>query len=81
MASSDNQVSIPARSTIDLGARYRFRIGRAPATLRFSLGNVTDEFGWRTNPSEVFVTNAPRNYSITIAADFLGSVPADRSGQ
>jgi len=80
MASSDNQLSIPARSVIDLGARYRFRIGRAPATLRFSFGNITDKFGWRTNQSEVFVTNAPRRFSITIAADFLGSEPPDRSG-
>jgi iron complex outermembrane receptor protein len=73
MASSDNRLSIPARSTIDLGARYRFRIGRAPATLRFAFGNITDKFGWRTNQSEVFLTNAPRSFSITIAADFPGS--------
>jgi iron complex outermembrane recepter protein len=73
MASSDNQLSIPARSVLDLGARYRLRIGRAPATIRFNFGNVTDKFGWRTNQSEVFVTNAPRRFSISIAADFLGS--------
>jgi iron complex outermembrane receptor protein len=78
MASSDNRLSIPARSTLDLGARYKFRIGRAPATLRFSFGNVTDKFGWRTNQSEVFVTNAPRRFSITLAADFPGSGTADR---
>ena len=72
MASSDNQLSIPARSVYDLGARYRFQIGRAPATLRFSFGNVFDKFGWRTNASEVFVTNAPRRLAITFAADFPG---------
>jgi iron complex outermembrane receptor protein len=72
MASSDNQLSIPARSVLDLGARYRFKIGGAPATLRLSLGNVFDKFGWRTNSSEVFVTNAPRRISITLAADFPG---------
>jgi iron complex outermembrane receptor protein len=72
MASSDNRVSIPARNVLDLGARYRFQIGRAPATLRFSFGNVFDEFGWRTNSSEVFVTNAPRRLAVTLAVDFLG---------
>jgi iron complex outermembrane recepter protein len=72
MASSDNRLSIPARSVLSLGARWRFSIGRAPATLRFHCGNVFDTFGWRTNSSEVFVTNAPRRYSISIAADFLG---------
>ena len=72
MASSDNRLSIPARSVLDLGARYRFQIGRAPATLRFTFGNVFDKFGWRTNTSEVFVTNAPRRFAVTLAADFLG---------
>ena len=73
MASSDNQLSIPARSVLDLGARYRFQIGGAPATLRLSFGNVFDKFGWRTNSSEVFVTNAPRRVAITLAADFPGN--------
>lgn len=72
MASSDNQLSIPARTVMDLGARYRFQIGSAPATLRVSFGNIFDTFGWRTNSSEVFVTNGPRRVAITLAADFLG---------
>ena len=72
MASSDNRLSIPARSVLDLGARYRFQIGGAPATLRLSFGNVFDKFGWRTNSSEVFVTNAPRRIALTLAADFPG---------
>jgi iron complex outermembrane receptor protein len=73
MASSDNQLSVPARSVLDLGARYRFHISGAPATLRLSFGNVFDKFGWRTGSSEVFVTNAPRRISITLAADFPGA--------
>lgn len=73
MASSDNQLEIPARSVLDMGARWRFNIGRAPTTVRVQFGNVFDEFGWRTNTSSVFVTNAPRRVSITIAADFLAS--------
>jgi len=72
MASSDNRLSVPARSVLDLGARYRFQIGGAPATLRLSFGNVFDKFGWRTNSSEVFVTNAPRRIALTLAADFPG---------
>lgn len=72
MASTDNQLAIPARSVVDVGARWRFRIGRAPATLRLHVGNITDEFGWRTNTSSVFVTNGPRRYSLSLAADFPG---------
>jgi len=70
MASSDNKLSIPARFVLDVGARYKFKIGEAPATLRFSVGNVFDKFGWRTNPSAVFVTNAQRRFSLSLAADF-----------
>jgi iron complex outermembrane recepter protein len=73
MASSDNRLSIPARSVMDVGARYRFKIGRAPTTLRLSVGNVFDKFGWRTNSSAVFVTNAQRRVSLTIASDFGGA--------
>ncbi|HKQ15901.1 MAG TPA: hypothetical protein VJT80_20855 [Steroidobacteraceae bacterium] len=43
------------------------------STMRLSFGNVFDKFGWRTNASEVFVTNAPRRLAITFAADFPGN--------
>jgi iron complex outermembrane receptor protein len=72
MVTTDNQLEIPSRSVLDMGARWRFKIGRAPATLRFFVGNVFDKFGWRTNTSSVFVTNAPRRFSVSLAADFGG---------
>lgn len=70
MASTDNRLEIPARTVLDLGARWRLHVGRAPATLRLQIGNVSDRFGWRTNTSGVFVTNAQRRYSVQLAADF-----------
>jgi iron complex outermembrane receptor protein len=70
MASTDNRLATPARTTFDLGARYRFRIGRAAATLRGRVGNVTDHYGWRTNASGVITHNAQRSYSVNLAADF-----------
>jgi iron complex outermembrane receptor protein len=70
MASTDNRLEIPARSVLDVGARYRLRLGTAPATLRFQVGNVFDKFGWRTNTSGVFVPNAQRRFSVQLAADF-----------
>jgi iron complex outermembrane receptor protein len=70
MASRDNRLEIPARTVYDAGARYRFTVGSAPVTIRGFVGNVRDKFGWRTGGSGVFITNAPRRYSLTIAADF-----------
>jgi iron complex outermembrane receptor protein len=70
MASADNKLSIPARTILDLAARYRFKLGTASASLIMRLGNVFNTFGWRTNSSAVFVPNAQRRLSATIAADF-----------
>lgn len=70
VASPDNKLSIPARTILDLAARYRFKLGKAPASLILRLGNVFNTFGWRTNSSAVFVPNAQRRLSATIAADF-----------
>jgi iron complex outermembrane recepter protein len=70
MASTDNRLATPARTTFDVGARYRFTIGRAAATLRGRVGNVTDHYGWRTNAAGVITHNAQRSYSVNLAADF-----------
>jgi len=70
MASSDNQLRIPARNVLDLGARYRFEVAGAPATLRVSVANVFDKYGYRTNGSGVFTPLAQRRFSVTLAADF-----------
>jgi iron complex outermembrane receptor protein len=69
MASSDNQLAIPARMAMDLGARYRFKVGGAPATLSARVNNIFNKFGWRTNQSAVFVPLAQRRLSVTLAAD------------
>jgi iron complex outermembrane receptor protein len=69
-ASLDNRLSIPARNVLDVAARYRFEVAGAQASVRVAVGNVFDKFGWRTNGSAVFTTNAQRRYSVTVAADF-----------
>ncbi len=69
-ASSDNRLQIPSREVLDVGARYRFEVAGKPATVRFFVGNVFNTFGWRTNQSAVFTTNAQRRYQLTLAADF-----------
>lgn len=69
-ASRDNRLQIPSREVLDLGARYRFEIGDAPATLRVSVGNVFNKYGYRTNGSGVFTPLGQRRYSISLAADF-----------
>lgn len=69
-ASRDNLLQLPARNVFDLGARYRFEVAGAPATLRVSVANVFDKYGYRTAGSGVFTHLAQRRYSLTLAADF-----------
>lgn len=68
--SSANNAQIPGRSTLDLGARYRFEVGAQPATLRVQVSNVFNKNGFRTNGSGVFTPLAQRRMSVTLAADF-----------
>lgn len=69
-ADTQDRLTIPARATLDLGARYRFRIGATPALLRFRLDNATDVYGWRVFGGGGFKYNAPRRASASITADF-----------
>ncbi len=68
-ANAANTLVIPARAVISLGARYRFKVGDAPVLIRAQVGNVTNTFGWNVGGSGFFVPNAPRRYSLSIAAD------------
>ena len=42
----DNQVQNPEQTTLTVGGRYRFTIGRASATLRAQVTNVTNQTLW-----------------------------------
>jgi iron complex outermembrane recepter protein len=65
-----NRFAIPARATIDLGGRYRFKIGKSPATFRLKLANATNVYGWRVFGGGGFKANAPRRLTASITADF-----------
>jgi iron complex outermembrane receptor protein len=65
-----NRFTIPRRVTIDLGARYRFQIGKSPANLRVKVSNLTNVFGWRVFGGGGFKANTPRRFSAAVTADF-----------
>ena len=68
--SSANLVQIPGRTTLDLGARYRFQVADAPATLRVQVFNVFNKNGFRTGGSGVLTPLGQRRVQVTLAADF-----------
>ncbi|HEX9933206.1 MAG TPA: TonB-dependent receptor [Allosphingosinicella sp.] len=63
-----NSFVIPARYVVALGARYRFEMADAPATLRVQMANIMGNYGWN-NLGEGFHYNQPRRVSATLAVD------------
>ncbi|HYJ31263.1 MAG TPA: TonB-dependent receptor [Allosphingosinicella sp.] len=63
-----NRFVIPARYVVALGARYRFSIDEAPATLRVQAANLMGSYGWN-NVGEGFHYNVPRRFSASLAVD------------
>jgi iron complex outermembrane receptor protein len=70
VARADNTLYIPERTLLDLGARYRFEIGRAPAVLRVQVRNLTNVYGWRVLGGGGFAYVPERRVVASIAADF-----------
>ncbi len=69
-ARTDNSLDIPARTTIDIGARYRATIGKVPATFRLQVRNIANVYGWRVFGGGGFAPVQGRRVIGTITADF-----------
>jgi iron complex outermembrane recepter protein len=70
VASIDNVLKVLAWTEFNLGARYTFKIKGVPASIRAQMGNAGNAFIWGVNPDGSFYTQAPRNFRLTLAADF-----------
>jgi iron complex outermembrane receptor protein len=57
-------------TTFDLGARYRFRAGGAPATLRAQVTNLFDVYNWNVSANAGFRFIDNRRFLLSLAADF-----------
>jgi outer membrane receptor protein involved in Fe transport len=64
------QFTVGGRTTLDLGARWRFPIGDARAVARLLVQNVTDDRRWDVAGSGAFVLPNPRRVSLAVTADF-----------
>ena len=69
VGNSANTIEVPARAVMHIGGRYRFQIFGKPATLRLLVQNVTDKYGWTALSSGAYVYNAPRRFTVYVAAD------------
>lgn len=70
VASRDGFNRAPAYSLADVGARYRFKLGNAPATLRLLVANVGDTYTWNLYGHNSFGLTDGRRYVVQLAVDF-----------
>lgn len=69
VANSANTLFIPTRAILNLGTRYRFKVGKSDALFRAQVANVTNTFGWSNGSSGFYVPNGARRWSVGLAAD------------
>ncbi|HEY0594802.1 TonB-dependent receptor domain-containing protein [Sphingopyxis sp.] len=69
-ADAANAVRVPARTIVDLGARYRFGIGKLPAVLRVQATNLFDTYGWDVEGNNAFAYIPSRQVTARMAIDF-----------
>jgi iron complex outermembrane receptor protein len=63
------QLNTEPLTTFDVGARYRFKAGAAPATLRAQITNLFDVYGWNASPNSSFRFTDERRFLLSLAAD------------
>ena len=65
-----NTLSAAPRTVVNLGARYRFKLGHGTFLLRPLLQNLFDNYGWQVSTSGGWTYTAPRAFTLQIVADF-----------
>ncbi|WP_417223483.1 TonB-dependent siderophore receptor [Achromobacter spanius] len=65
-----NTQEIPAWTRVDLGARYAWRAGNTPVTLRATVENVFNKAYWASASSNGLTIGAPRTVLLSATVDF-----------
>jgi iron complex outermembrane recepter protein len=67
---TENTLTIPGRTQVNLGGRYRFDLGGLPATLRLQVSNLFDDYAWNVTGSGALRRTFPRRANATLSVDF-----------
>jgi iron complex outermembrane receptor protein len=63
------QLMTRPQTTVDIGARYRFKAGRAPATLRAQVTTLFNVYAWNVSPNSSFRFSDSRRFLLSLATD------------
>ncbi|WP_158897065.1 MULTISPECIES: TonB-dependent siderophore receptor [unclassified Pseudomonas] len=69
-ADAANNLSIPAWTRVDLGARYRFKVEQRDVTLRANVENVANNAYWESAFGGYLTQGDPRTLKVSATLDF-----------
>ena len=69
--SSTNLTKSELQTTLDVGARYRFKLGKQPVSLRARVLNVFDSFYWQPDTSGTLYPSPQRDFDLTLQTAVL----------
>ncbi len=64
------QLFVPARTTVDLGARRNFQLGDTPVSVRLLVTNVLNSHDWKVLAPNTFQLDELRRATVLFVADF-----------
>jgi len=65
-----NTLHAAPRTTLNLGARYRFKLAGGTFLLRPLIQNLTDNYGWAVSTSGGWTYTQPRAFTLQVISDF-----------
>lgn len=68
--SAANLTKSKLQTTVDIGARYRFKMGKQPLSLRTRVLNLFNSFYWQPDESGTLYPSAQRDFDLTLGAEF-----------
>ena len=63
-------MAIPARTLVDVGGRYGFKIGEEPASFRISASNLFDTYGFDLQGAGAYDLIDSRRVGARLTVDF-----------
>ena len=63
------QLMVPGYTTLDLGLRQSFKLGKVPMSFRALLWNVTDTATWKVVAANTLLIEERRRFNLTVTAD------------
>ena len=64
------QLMVSGYASVDFGLRQSFKLGKVPASFRFTAYNVFDAASWKVVAPNTIYIDERRRYNLSITADF-----------